>query len=90
MGFFSNFWNRMKRAVGTFGGVVKKVGSFVAQHHQPISMMLHGLGEATGNQRIKDLSALGLMASGFATASGYGKNYVGDFGAATQNPRPPG
>jgi uncharacterized protein YjbJ (UPF0337 family) len=46
-------------------------------------MILHGVGEATGNSTMKNIGAAALMGSGFMTALGYGKDYATDYGAGT-------
>lgn len=62
-----NIWNAVKRGVGQFGDVVKRVGSFVAEHHKPITQLAHGIAMASGNETAQKLTGMGLALSNIAS-----------------------
>ena len=85
---FKNLFSRIKSGVGKFVGAVREplkrvgqigaaVGRFAFDHHQPISMMLHGAGEMSGNRTLQNIGGAALMGSGALTTLGYGKDYAG-------------
>jgi hypothetical protein len=78
------FLTGARKILGVVGGVIRRVGSFgigaarfVGANHQPISMLLHGLGEASGNPTLKNIGSAALIGSGLLGAAGIGKDYVG-------------
>lgn len=63
MGFFST----VGKIVGKVAPIVKKVGSFVAKYHSPITQLAHGAAMASGNTTAQKFTggamALSQMAS---------------------------
>lgn len=84
MGFRENFLRGAGRVFGSIGHVAKRVGQiglatgkFIAANHQPLAMLAHGLGEATGHPVMKNIGTAAMIGSGMLAASGVGHNYVG-------------
>lgn len=73
----AGFFKGVRRFFGQTGKVLRQVGSFAVKQHQPISMLLHGLGEATGNSAMKNIGNLAMIGSAAATAGGHGIDYLG-------------
>jgi hypothetical protein len=63
MGFFST----VKKVIGTVVPIVKKVGSFVAKYHSPITQLAHGAAMASGNQKLQKVTGGIMAASQMAT-----------------------
>ena len=67
------------RRIGQFasatGRVLGSVGSFVAEHHQPLALALKGAADMSGNATFKNIADMGLMGSAVATGLGIGKDY---------------
>jgi hypothetical protein len=76
-----NFLNRVKgiaqKALGATGTVLRKVGSFVKEHHQPISALVNAATSSSENPYVKALGSAAVLGSALATRAGVGKNYTG-------------
>lgn len=70
----------VKQGVGKFFGVVKeplrRIGSFIAQHHQPISALVNAAASQSQNPYIKALGSGAVLGSALATRAGVGQNYA--------------
>jgi hypothetical protein len=77
MGFFGKIANVARKAFGVIAPPLRKIGQFAATHHQAIATGLHGHAHSTGNETLKNISNVGLMASGVATAAGFGLDPLG-------------
>lgn len=75
-----NFFNKAKsvafKVLGQTGSVLKRVGSFAVQHHQPIAMLGSGLAAQSSDPTIQKLGAGLALGSAFLTQKGIGKNYL--------------
>jgi hypothetical protein len=63
MGFWNNMWNGVKRVAGSFGNVVRGVGSFTAKHHPTMALVASGLANMSGNESLKKAANFASMAS---------------------------
>jgi hypothetical protein len=77
MAFWNNLWQTAKKAVGSFGGVVRGVGTFIKENHHPIALMAHGIGQASGNKTLENIGNAALFTSGALTGLGVGRDYSG-------------
>lgn len=66
------------RKVGDYTAkVVRGVGNFVKENHQPVSMLVRAVGDATGNDTLKTAGDLAMAGSAYMTTKGIGKDYTG-------------
>ena len=72
-----NLAHGVRRVADFTKPIAMGVGRFVADNHQPLSMLAHGIGEATGNPVMKGIGNAALIGSGLASAAGIGKDYIG-------------
>jgi hypothetical protein len=74
-----NFLSRVKgiaqKALGATGTVLRKIGSFAVQHHQPISALVNAATSSSENPYVKALGSAAVLGSALATRAGVGKNY---------------
>jgi hypothetical protein len=78
--FFGNLGNTVRRVAEwgkPVGKLIGNAGRFIMDAHQPLSMLAHGLGEATGNQTMKNIGTAAMIGSGLASAAGIGTDYLG-------------
>lgn len=94
----SKIGNFARKAIGSTSGIVKTLGdftgragkiigatdNFVKQYHQPIALMSHAIGEASGNPTLKGIGNMALMGSAAASALNIGKDYIGSGGPAAR------
>ena len=73
MGLFNRILTKTLHVIGKVGHVAKKVGSFVAQNHQHLAPLAHGLAMASGNETTQKIT--GAMLAGSQLASGI-ENHV--------------
>ena len=66
---------RLGQIASSVGRGIGAVGSFVAQHHQPLALALKGAADMSGNATFKNIADMGLMGSAVATGLGIGKDY---------------
>ncbi|DAC81543.1 TPA_asm: hypothetical protein [Coelastrella green algae MELD virus] len=73
------FFQGIHKAFGRVGHVLKRIGqagiNFVRTEHQPLAMLAHGIGEASGHPALKRMGDFAMMGSSLATLKGHGKNY---------------
>lgn len=74
-----SFFNRLKgvatRVLGVTGNVIRKVGSFVKEHHQPLSALVNAATSQSENPYVKALGSAAVLGSALATRAGIGKSY---------------
>lgn len=75
MGFFGGLLRGAQKVIGKTVEVGKRIGGFIARHHQHIAPLAHGLAVASGNETAQRVTGLALAASQ-AASMGAG-NYVG-------------
>lgn len=66
MGFFSAL-SKIGKVMGRTVEVGKRIGGFIARHHQHIAPLAQGLAVASGNATAQKITGLGLAASQMAT-----------------------
>jgi hypothetical protein len=66
MGFLG-FLGKVGKVIGKTIEVGKRVGGFIAKHHQTLAPLAHGLAVASGSQTAQKITGLGLAASQAAT-----------------------
>ena len=75
----AGFFKGVRKFLGQTGQVLKRVGEtgvgLLKKYHQPLSMGLAGVADATGNPTLKTLAGYGLLASAGATGLGWGTDY---------------
>ena len=86
MTFLHSVGNFFRKHIGKVSHVVKKIGQFVVNHHQPLAILANGAAEMTNNPIARGLGAAGLVASGIATANGIGQDHLGLRRAAGMSP----
>jgi hypothetical protein len=64
------------RVVGLIKEPLRRIGSFVAQHHQPISALVNAVASQSENPYIKALGSGAVLGSALATRAGVGRNYA--------------
>ena len=69
MGLFNRIITKTLHVIGKVGHAVKKVGSFVAAHHQHLAPIAHGLAVASGNEMAQKITGAMLAGSQLATAA---------------------
>jgi hypothetical protein len=62
MGFFG-FLGKVGKVIGKTIEVGKRVGGFLARHHQTLAPLAHGLAVASGNETPAKITGLGQAAS---------------------------
>jgi hypothetical protein len=62
MGFFG-FLGKVGKVIGKTIEVGKRVGGFIAKHHQTLAPLAHGLAVASGHEGLQKVTGLGLAAS---------------------------
>jgi hypothetical protein len=67
----------VRRVADVTKPVVMGAARFVRDHHQPLAMLAHGVGEATGHPALKNLGNAAMIGSGLASAAGIGRDYIG-------------
>jgi hypothetical protein len=67
----------VRRVADTTKPILMGAARFVRDNHQPLAMLAHGLGEATGSPVMKNIGNAALIASGAASAAGIGRDYMG-------------
>jgi hypothetical protein len=74
----SSFWQKAKqvgrKALGTVGKVVRKIGQIAVDNHQPLALALHGIAHSTGNETFKNIGNAALVGSGVMTGLGVGRD----------------
>jgi len=73
MGIFNTVANVARHVVGKVGHYAKKIGHFIAQNHQHIAPLAHGLAMASGNETAQKIT--GAMLAGSQLVSGI-ENHV--------------
>jgi hypothetical protein len=74
---FGSFGDTLRKVADTTGRVVRGVGNFVIDNHQPISMLTRAVGDATNNETLKNVGTAAMAGSSYLTMKGVGKDYTG-------------
>jgi hypothetical protein len=74
---FGTVGQTLRKFADTTGQVVRKVGRFIVDNHQPISMLTRAVGDATGNQTLQNFGSAAMAGSAYLTTKGVGKDYTG-------------
>jgi hypothetical protein len=74
---FGTVGQTLRKFADTTGQVVRKVGNFVVDNHQPISMLPRAVGDATSNETLKNVGSAAMATSAYLTTKGVGKDYTG-------------
>lgn len=74
-----NFFNAARavasKVLGHTGAVLRKVGSFVKEHHQPVSALINAATSQSDNPYVKAIGSGAVLGSALATRMGVGRNY---------------
>jgi hypothetical protein len=75
--FVGSIGETVRKMSDTVGKVVRGVGNFVVENHQPISMLTRAVGDASGNDTMKSVGNAAMAGSAYLTTKGVGKDYTG-------------
>jgi hypothetical protein len=74
---FGSMGETLRRVADTTSKVVRGVGNFVVENHQPISMLTRAVGDVTGNEALKSVGNAAMAGSAYLTTKGVGRDYTG-------------
>lgn len=63
------------RVFGTIAPPLRRIGSVLLQHHQPISALINAATSQSENPYVKAVGSAAVLGSALATRAGYGVNY---------------